>query len=159
MRWNLIEKFEVLKKGEFSRAVKRFSGREDFFPEHFPGKPLVPEPLFVEMIAQAGGVLLGLGIDFKKEVVLAKISKAKFYQEVAPPCEFEIEARIDEEREEGAWISGVVRSTGKTVAEASILLVTMDSLVDGQNGKIVFNETFLKHYDVYQVAKMSQSAS
>ena len=158
MRWDLIEKFEVLKKGEYSRATKRFSGLEDFFRDHFPGKPLVPEPLFVEMIAQAGGVLLGLGIDFKKEVVLAKISRAKFYREVPPPCEFEIEAHIDGEREEGAWISGVVRSGGATVAEASILLVTMDSLVDGQNGKIVFNETFLKHYDVYQVAKMSQGA-
>lgn len=155
MRWDLLDKFHVLKKGQTAKAVKTFSGKEDFFAEHFPGRPLVPEPLFIEMIAQAGGVLLGLGIDFKKEVILAKIAKANFLKAVAPPCSLEVEAKIDEAREEGAWISGTVRHHNTLIAEATLLLVTMDSLVEGLNGKIVFNDSFLKHYDVYEVAKMS----
>ncbi len=73
MRWDLIEKFETLKKGGVAKALRNFSGQEDFFAEHFPGNPLVPEPLFVEMIAQVGGVLFGLGLDFKKEVILADL--------------------------------------------------------------------------------------
>ncbi len=87
MRWDLIEKFEVLKKGEVALAVKSFSGHEDFFAENFLGNPLVPEPLFVEMIAQAGGVLFGLTLDFQKEVILAKISEANFFGAVAAPVE------------------------------------------------------------------------
>ncbi len=155
MRWDLIEKFDAIKKGEYALAGKGFTGCEDFFAEHFPGNPLVPEPLFVEMIAQAGGVLFGLGLDFKKEVILAKILDANFFRPVKPPCQFLIEARIDDEREEGAWISGSVKLGDETIAEASILLVTIDSLEKNKK-KIVFNDHFLRHFDIYHVAEISE---
>ena len=153
MRWDLIDRFEVLKKGEYSRALKTFDGREDFFADHDPGRPRVPEPLYLEMIAQAGGVLFGLGIDFKKEVILAKIEGARFGKPVAPPCELFVEARIETEREEGAWIEGAVRLGSKCAAEARILLVAMDGL-DGKK-KIVFNDEMISHYDVFAVAGRS----
>ena len=156
MRWDLIDRFEVLKKGVYSRAVKAFDGGEDFFTEHEPEHPRVPEPLFIEMIAQAGGVLFGLGIAFKKEVILAKIEAAHFEKTVTPPCQLIIEARIENEREEGAWVSGEVKQGSQRVATARILLVTMDSLV-GLPGKIaVFNDHFLKHYEIYKIAKASE---
>lgn len=155
MRWDLVDTFEVLKKGRCSKAWKAFDGTEDFFQDHFPGKPIVPGTLMIEMIAQAGGVLYGLGLDFKKEVILAKIASAAFSKEVAPPCRFSIEAGLDEEREEGAWISGTVKLNGELVAAAKILLVTMDYLEEGRGESIVFNDGFLKHYDIYNVAKAS----
>ena len=159
MRWDLIDRFEVLKKGEYSRAIKSFDGREDFFAEHDPGRPRVPEPLYLEMIAQAGGVLFGLGIDFKKEVILAKIEGARFERTVAPPCEFIVEARIESQREEGAWIAGTVKQGSQQIALARILLATMGSLAGSEEGMIVFNDNFLKHYDVYNVARRSQGVS
>ena len=156
MRWDLIDKFEVLKKGSHARAVKAFSGTEDFFAEHFPGKPLVPEPLLVEMIAQTGGVLFGLGLEFKKEVILVKIPMAKFLKAVAPPCLFSIEAKIDEENEDGAFVSGKVFFKKELVAQAQILLMGIEQLDPAQSKKIVFNDTFLKHYDVFEVANVSE---
>ena len=156
MRWDLIDKFEILKKGSHSRARKSFSGREDLFKEHFPGRPLIPGSLFIEMVAQAGGVLFGLALDFKKEVILAKISEARFFAEVAPPCELVVEARVEEEREEGAWISGRVDRDGRTVAEVSLLLVSMEKL-NGARDSVVFNKGFLKHYDVHNIAKASEA--
>lgn len=109
----------------------------------------------IEMIAQTGGVLLGLGVDFKKEVILTKIASARFSRPVAPPCQFEIETQIEDAREEGAWIAGVVRLGNEVVAEAKILLVTMENL-DGRKN-IVFSDTFLKHFDVYRIAKNSEA--
>lgn len=159
MRWDLIDRFEVLKKGRLARACKSFDGTEDFFAEHDPGRPRVPEPLMIEMIAQAGGVLFGLGIDFKKEVILAKIEGARFEEAVPPPCELWVEAKIEEQREEGAWISGTVTLSGRTLAATRLLLVTMDSLTDAGHSQIVFNDKFLKHYDVYRVAERSQGAN
>ena len=156
MRWDLIDRFEILKKGDTARATKSFSGDEDFFLEHEPDRPRVPETLFLEMIAQAGGVLIGFGIDFKKEVILAKIEAARFERSVVPPCRFIVEARLEEEREEGAWIAGSVKQDGAVVATARIFLVTMDSLSGEEGKKIVFNDGFLKHYDIYNVAKKSQ---
>jgi len=158
MRWDLIDKFEVLKKGSYARARKSFSGGEDFFKEHFPGKPLVPQALLIEMIAQTGGVLFGLGMNFEKEVILAKIHDAKFSGQVAPPCAFCVEATLEEEREEGAWISGVVRQEEKIVAQAKILLVTFDALNENSGKKVVFNEHFLNHFNIWEVAKLSEAS-
>ena len=76
---------------------------------------------------------------------------------VAPPCDFVVEATIEDEREEGAWITGTVKFKGQIVAEASIMLVTMDSLEEKQ--KIVFNDDFLKLFDVYNVAKASEGVT
>ncbi len=158
MRWELIDRFETLRRGVSSTAVKEFTGNEDFFADHFPGRPVVPEPLFIEMIAQAGGVLFGLGIDFKKEVILAKVSNARFSAEVAPPCSFMIEAKIEEANEDGALVSGVVRLKGEKVAEAEILLAAVPEL-DGGLKKIVFNDRFMKHYDVLAIARATEAAA
>ncbi len=156
MRWDLISEFEFLKKGSQARAYKDFHGSEDFFKDHFPDRPLVPEVFFMEMIAQAGGVLVGLGIDFRKEVILAKISEARFSCVVAPPCRLSIETWIEEEREEGGLVSGVVRNKGQEVASAKIFLVTIDSLIQTGNGKrVVFNDGFLKHYRIHEVVEKS----
>ncbi len=158
MRWHLLKKFEYLRSGYPARALQSFTGGEDFFAEHFPGRPSVPGPLFIEMIAQTGGVLYGMTLGFSKEVVLAKIDSARFVREVKPPCDLVIEATIEDEREDAAWISGVVKQAGETVAEAKILLVAVDVL-DGPAGKVVFNEGFLKAYDILNVAKMSEAAA
>ena len=159
MRWQLIDHFELLKKGSHSRARKSFLGTEDFFRDHFPGRPAVPETLLVEMIAQTGGVLYGLDIAFKKEVILVKIAEARFPKEVVPPCELLIEAKVEEENESGAWISGVVKVGGEVAAEARLMLATIDQLVEGGNGKIVFNDRFMSHYNILKVAEQSEGLS
>ena len=155
MRWDLVDSFKFLKKGQSSVAFKSFSGSEDFFEEHFPGKPLVPDVLFIEMIAQAGGVLYGYGIDFQREVILAKIFEATFLKAVSPPCCFEIEAHLEEEREEGGLISGTVKMGAELVARAKLLLLTIESFETDRKTQIVFSESFLKHYDIYNIAKLS----
>ena len=155
MRWDLIDKFEILKKSSHARALKLFVGDEDFFEEHYASKALVPDPFFIEMIAQAGGVLFGLELGFNKEVILAKIEFARFFKTVTPPCQFIIEASLTEAREDGAWISGAVWLGKDKIAEAKLLLVAIEAL--DSKKKIVFNDNFLKHYDVFEVAKMSEA--
>lgn len=157
MRWDLIDGFHSLKRGQHARAFKRFAGTEDFFAEHFPGRARVPEPLLIEMVAQTGGVLYGLGLDFAKEVILAKVDHARFHEVLQPPCGLEVEARIAEEREEGAWIEGTVFDQSRTVAEIRLLLVAMDGLEENKK-KIVFNDKLLSHYDVYEVARRTEAA-
>ena len=160
MRWDhLVDAFSLIKKGKISRATTHFTGEEDFFAEHHPGHPSVPEPFFVEMIAQTGGVLYGLGIDFKKEVILVKIEDAVFHTSVKPPCRLDIEARIEGGSEDGAWISGSVSMDGKPVATAKIMLIAIESLNDLPAGKVVFNDGFLKHYDVWNVVKKSEGVA
>ena len=158
MRWDMVTRFDVLSKGVYSKAVKSYSGTEDFFKEHFPGNPQVPQPFFIEMIAQAGGVIFGLGLDFKKEVILAKIESAEFYRQASPPCELVIEARIEEKRDDGAWIAGTVALNNEKVASARILLAAVDALTNDKK-PIVFNDRFMNSYDILAVARKSEGVS
>ena len=155
MRWDLLDEFKLLRKGSRSEAIKTFTGEEDFFAEHEPGNPRVPEPLFIEMVAQAGGVLFGLGLEFKKEVILAKIEDAQFFRAVAPPCVLRIEAWFEDEREDGAWMAGRVFQDSSEVAQVKIMLAAVDSLVDDPGQKVVFNQGFLSHYDIWNIAAKS----
>lgn len=158
MRWDLLDKFELLQRSVRSRAVKSLTGREDLFAEHYPGKPVLPEPLLIEMVAQAGGVLFGLGLDFKKEVILAKINAAEFPREITPPCTLTIDARLEDEREEGAQIEGTVTTaSGDIAARVELMLVSMDSLQGVPGGQVVFPKSFLEHYDVFNIAKLSEA--
>ena len=153
MRWDLLDKFTELQKGKRALAVKRFVGDEDFFSEHYPGKPVVPETFLLEMIAQAGGVLFGLSLNFKKEVILAKIDGARFHKQLLPPCDLTVEALMEMQREEGARVIGTVKQDGEPVAEAEIFLVAMDSLTGKPGGQVVFSDKFLTHYDIHALAK------
>jgi hypothetical protein len=44
------------------------------------------------------------------------------------------------------------------VAEAKILLVSIPSLIENSQKKIVFNETFLSHFNIMEIAKMGESS-
>lgn len=52
--------------------------------EHFPGNPIVPGVLLIEIMAQSSGNLAMAKLDFNKMVVLAKVSHCKFVDFVVP---------------------------------------------------------------------------
>lgn len=159
MRWDLLDRFDEIRKGERSSARKSFRGDEDFLAENFPGMPLVPEALLIEMIAQAGGVLVGLAVDFQREVILAKIGSFRSHGPLTAPCDLRVEARVDVAREEASWITGTVLQGERPAAEASILLVTMSYLKEGLDRSVVFSDKFLRHYGIRELAARSEAAS
>ncbi len=63
-----------------------FRGDEVFFQGHFPGHPIVPGVLLVEMMAQCGGAgMKQAGVIPEKGLFfLATIEKTKFRKEVKP---------------------------------------------------------------------------
>lgn len=147
MRWDLVGAFETIVPHRRSSAVRVFTGQEDFFAEHLPGAPRVPETLLIELVAQTGGVLYGAGLDFKKEVILAKIEETEFPATAHPPCTLRIEAELEDEREEASWINGQVTCGGRTVAKVRLFLVTFETL-GGEGQGIVFNKGFMEHYGI-----------
>lgn len=52
--------------------------------EHFPGKPILPGVLLIEIMAQSSGYLVMAKFDFNKMAVLAKVSHCKFVDFVIP---------------------------------------------------------------------------
>ena len=82
-----IDKLENIKKLETATGVKTFTRNEGFFKGHFPGQPVVPGVILVEMMAQTAAALIAYSIreeTFDKIVYLMNIENTKFRKPVFP---------------------------------------------------------------------------
>lgn len=81
----LIDEVIALEPGKKCIA-RAYIQQEDFwFEGHFPGYPVTPGVLMIEMLAQAGAVCAGSVPENKGKIALfAKIDKAKFRRQVIP---------------------------------------------------------------------------
>ena len=68
-------------------GIKVFSKEEFFFKGHFPGQPVVPGVILIEMMAQTAAALIAYSIreeTFDKIVYLMNIESTKFRKPVFP---------------------------------------------------------------------------
>ena len=134
MRWIWIDRFESFESGKSATAVKNLSLAEDHFADHVPGYPVMPAPLILEGLAQAGGILVGEANDFKEKVVLAKIPRATFHREAVAGERLVYEVELLHLRPEGASVLGRVYAGDQDrdfppsalVAEAEIFFAHLD---------------------------------
>ena len=54
MRWYLVDRLVECVPGKSAIGIKSFSRSELFFMDHFPGFPIVPGVLQIEMMATTG---------------------------------------------------------------------------------------------------------
>src|SRR5215216_1335472 len=113
MRWTWIDRFVAFESGKSATAVKCLSHAEDHFADHFPGYPVMPAPLILEGLAQAGGILVGEAKDFQEKVVLAKIPQARFHGEALAGEQLRYEVRLVDLRAEGAVVQGRAFAGGR----------------------------------------------
>jgi 3-hydroxyacyl-[acyl-carrier-protein] dehydratase len=103
---------------------------------HFPGNPILPGVVQIEMMAQASAfvslALNGLSIDgVNVETLLLAVESAKYRKPLLPGEELEIHATMDKSRGTVAHYFCEIFSEGKRVSEAKILakldIITKDS--------------------------------
>jgi 3-hydroxyacyl-[acyl-carrier-protein] dehydratase len=148
MRWIWIDKFIAFEHGRRAISIKNVSLAEEHVHDHFPGYPIHPPTLMIEGMAQTGGVLVGEAFDFREKVVLAKVTRAKFYCHVVPGDQIRLEANvIGEIRMEGALIEGRITRNGDLVAEIQMMFAHLDQsrapLELGEEN-FVFTEDFIR---------------
>jgi len=148
MRWIWIDKFIAFEHGRRAISIKNVSLAEEHVHDHFPGYPIHPPTLMIEGMAQTGGVLVGEAFDFREKVVLAKVTRAKFYCHVVPGDQIRLEANvIGEIRLEGALIEGRITRNGDLVAEIQMMFAHLDqSRAPMELGEenFVFTEDFIR---------------
>lgn len=89
-------------KLERATGIKTFTDNEDFFKGHFPGHPVVPGVILIEMMAQTAAALIAYSIreeTFDKIVYLMNIEKTKFRKPVFP--NEKVFARVESLRSKG----------------------------------------------------------
>jgi 3-hydroxyacyl-[acyl-carrier-protein] dehydratase len=125
MRWIHIDDILELKEGEYARAVKTIPSDADYLEYHYPGFQIMPHSLLIESMAQTAGILVGKSIDFKKDVMLAKIDRAEFFAITRPGDRLVIDARVEEMREEGASVECRIRCGDRAVARSRLMFAIL----------------------------------
>ncbi|MEY4616654.1 MAG: hypothetical protein RJB66_1614 [Pseudomonadota bacterium] len=120
MRWLLIDQILDCEPGKRAKGVKTFSRSEVFFMDHFPGMPIVPGVLQIEMMAQMAGKCFAIA---NPEIlpVLGTVKAAKFYGNVNPGDRCVIHAEIIKEGRGFLVADAFVEVEGKKVSSATIL--------------------------------------
>lgn len=102
-------------------ARKNVSMNEPYFMGHFPDNPVMPGVLQVEAMAQAGALACVPGSDDKLEVLIAKISDAKFKRPVVPGDTLELYAEITGEKRGILTVSCKALCDSQLVAQANVM--------------------------------------
>lgn len=123
----MIDRVTELDKGKIT-ALKNTSANEPFFKGHFAGFPIMPGALIVEGMGQAATLLLRYNLEnhWEKEVLAYKIKEAKFSAPTFPGDVLRYEVAMLGKDDRGALMSGKAFVEGKLVAEATLMLATVD---------------------------------
>ena len=127
MRWLLVDRIDDIVPGETARGVTTLSPDLPLFGDHFPGFPVVPGVLLVEMVAQLAGKLIEVTLYGQSRVwvfpILSMVKETKFRSFVRPGESIELLARIESLRPESALVQGRIQVDGKRRAQMELVFV------------------------------------
>ena len=120
MRWFWIDRFIEFESGRRAKSVKAVTLAEDHLHDHFPGFPVMPNSLVIEGIAQTGGLLVCEHNQFREKVVLAKISRARFYGLAVPGDTLTYTVDVGDIRKDGAIVTATSHNGDQLHAEIEL---------------------------------------
>jgi 3-hydroxyacyl-[acyl-carrier-protein] dehydratase len=119
MRWQLLDRIVECDAGKRALGIKCFTRSESFFQDHFPGMPIVPGVLQIEMIAQLAGKCIAMA---RTEVlpVIGSVKGAKFYQSIRPGDQCFIHIEVKKIAQGYALADGFITVNNERVSSAEI---------------------------------------
>jgi 3-hydroxyacyl-[acyl-carrier-protein] dehydratase len=117
----LVDKMVEVEPGARAVGVKNVTFNEPFFVGHFPGNPIMPGVLIIEMLAQVGGVMLLVTDEHKgKLAYLAGVEKARFRKPVLPGDMLKGEVTMLRSRGSVGWVKATAHVGDKLVCDAEL---------------------------------------
>ena len=121
MRFLFVDQILELDPLKSIVTTKLLAPEEDFFADHFPGYPVVPGVLQVEMMAQSAGKCLMAAIDPSQWPVLVQVRQANFRKIVLPGSALRIEAQIVSRNDTTASAAAKIWFDDRVVADAVLV--------------------------------------
>ena len=116
----LIDRIEITEPGERLIALKNMTINEPFFQGHFPGQPVMPGVLSLEIMAQAGSFLMLSQVEdpLSTNMFFSAVEKTKFRKPIVPGDQLMVHMTLAKKKLNLCKFHGVCRVDDKTVAEA-----------------------------------------
>lgn len=129
MSWVWLDGVRGFEKGKSVKASKRWQNS-------------FPAPFLIEMMAQAGGLLLGAESNYEEDIVFTKVEGMEFLKQ-PKAGELEIEVESESLRREGGWFAGRVFQNGDKIMQGRLLLMNVGRLRPDGQGPITFPQQLI----------------
>jgi len=92
----LIDKINIIEQGKSLVALKNMTINEHFFQGHFPGQPVMPGVLSLEIMAQAGSFLMLSQIEdpLSMNMFFSTVETAKFRKPIIPGDQLKVQMEL-----------------------------------------------------------------
>lgn len=129
MRFHLIDKVDAYEASSWVEARKLTSVSETHWEEG-PSGPVMPPPLVLEALCQAGTWLVMISTDRRKRAALLSIAEVEFVRDVVPGDVIALRGTVDTMGDEVAVVSGTATVDGEVVLTATEI---MCALIDAED--------------------------
>ncbi len=120
MRFLLVDRILRLEEGREAVVRKNVSNSEDYFADHFEGRPVMPGCLILEACDQAARLLLAKSADFACLPSLEQVVGAKLQHFVRPGDLLEIRVSVARHEAGAAAVQASAAVADRAVARASL---------------------------------------
>ena len=124
----LIDEMVEMETGVKAHARKYIKEDDFWFKGHFPGYPVTPGVLMVEMLAQAAAVCILSAPEHKGKIGLfGGIDKVKFRRQVVPGDVLDLEIEIIRARGPVVTCKGIASVGGEKAVSCEITCIAADT--------------------------------
>ena len=116
----LIDRIEITEPGQRLIALKNMTINEPFFQGHFPGQPVMPGVLILEIMAQAGSFLMLSQVEdpLSTNMFFSAVEKTKFRKPIVPGDQLMVHMTLVKKKLNLCKFHGVCKVDDEIVAEA-----------------------------------------
>lgn len=143
MRFFLFDRIIEFEENKRCVGIKSVSLSEDFFVSHYDRRPIMPESLVLEAIAQVGSWATAASIDFEALPILLSVENFRVYKPVIPGDVLRLEVIISSNNDFGSQASGIAKVEEIVVAEA-------ENIVYWSYKYPEFSKEFEKDFNLYR---------